>query len=52
MYSDASHISKSIVPDSRKFFCAQSKHKCITGLIDEMQKKKKKKKRPPIHTTH
>lgn len=39
MYSDAFHISKSTVPDSRKFFCAKSKHKCIIRLIGEMERK-------------
>lgn len=43
MYSDAFRISKLTVPDSRKFFCVKSKHKCIVRLIDEMQKKKKRR---------
>ena len=39
MYSDTFHISKLTVPDSRKFFCAKSKHKYNIILIDEMQRK-------------
>lgn len=41
MYSDAFHISKSTVPDSRKFFCAKSKYECIIRLIVKCKKKKK-----------
>lgn len=47
VYSDAFRISKSTVPDSRRFFCAKSKHKCIIRLIDEMQTKK-----PSIDIAH